>query len=1295
MVRSSQPFLALLPLFLVAAGLVPARAQLPPEGPFSRTNLVAWCIVPFDAKKRGPEERAAMLESLGIRRLAYDWRSEHVPTFDAEVAALQKHHIELTAWWFPAAVNDEAKAILDCLQRHRLSPQLWVTMGTEPEPDPKRLGEKLAGAVETLKPLCAAARSIGSTVGLYNHLGWFGEPASQIAIMQRLRAAGHTNVGMVYNFHHAHAHIDRFPELLWLMQPYLLAINLNGMIFEGDRQGKKIIPLGTGDEELAMLRALRDSGYRGPVGIIGHTEDDAEWKLKQELIGLERLVPQLDLPAVSRYLPRNERPARPNPSATGENNATPAPPASLLPGPSEVIVVGQFGKALDARTRQLLTAGTFELRTPPITVEARIRLGSSKDFNIIAASEAKSSPTHWELYTYAGTGELSFFVPGAEPPDLRSGTSVADGAWHHVAAQYGTDSVAFFVDGQEVSRHPIQRRVEASRGNAQFAIGRLVEGGLACDGYIESVRIGRGVRQVADVAKRPLAADDATVGIWSFETHEDLESWGALAATVPTYAAFRPLPTVAANVASATPSTSPPDSSPRSTPGASAPPTLAVTAGTQVINRDEPWKQTEGDWVDDRWNQSTQGRWQAYYLPSPEGTVRKGLAVRLGDATHPSGVAYDTATGQWRMAWTGGFLRFDPARFGLLNPPQPAGNIEFTLSNKAGWKGGEVRWLGFAPNDQRLILEYTVGDRLVRESPWATEVDGGTLFTRDFEFGVSEQATAESIVLEGPAPQATKGQIGSLPYLGFTTDSGVRAVVLSSNAGAELVHVGLEGIKLRVPTSAQTIRFRLSTFVGTAPGLANLAGHLQQLPTPANLANLLIEARGESAPPIVVKGQVGNGRDAYAIDTIPVPYDNPWKALMFCSGIGFFDNGDAAVGTIHGDVWRVSGLNETLENIEWRRIASGLFQPLGLTMVSNQVVVLCRDHLTRLVDLNGDLATDYYESLSSLIETSGGGHDYVTSLCRDAAGNFYYVDPRGAHRISSDGRHKETLATGFRNPNGMGVSADGKIITVAPQQGDWTPSSVIQEIKAGGWYGYGGPKVTDQRPLGYDLPLCWIPHPVDNSSGSQVWANSDRFGPLSHQLIHLSWGRCTLFLTLRDIVEGTPQGAVVPLKGRLLSGPMRGEFSPRDGQLYVVGCQGWQTAAARDGSLQRVRWTGKKLPLPTAWEARAGQLVLRFNENLDRGTVEDTGSYSLEAWNYRYAAQYGSKDWSVRDPQREGRDPWEVKAARFDGDQRTVILEVPDLRPVMQFGLKFNLDAADGTSAAGELYGTIHQVHSR
>jgi hypothetical protein len=82
-----------LPLALVIAELGLTLVSAAPPEIFARTNLVAWCIVPFDARKRGPEERAQMLDRLGIKRLAYDWRAEHVPTFDAEMEACQRHGI--------------------------------------------------------------------------------------------------------------------------------------------------------------------------------------------------------------------------------------------------------------------------------------------------------------------------------------------------------------------------------------------------------------------------------------------------------------------------------------------------------------------------------------------------------------------------------------------------------------------------------------------------------------------------------------------------------------------------------------------------------------------------------------------------------------------------------------------------------------------------------------------------------------------------------------------------------------------------------------------------------------------------------------------------------------------------------------------------------------------------------------------------------------------------------------------------------------------------------------------------
>ncbi len=96
---------------------------------FARTNLAAWCVVPFDAKKRGPVERAEMLHRLGFQSFAYDWRAHDVPSFDAEVEALKRQGIRLVAWWFPTDAEDpNALVILEVCRRHRIHPQLLPTI---------------------------------------------------------------------------------------------------------------------------------------------------------------------------------------------------------------------------------------------------------------------------------------------------------------------------------------------------------------------------------------------------------------------------------------------------------------------------------------------------------------------------------------------------------------------------------------------------------------------------------------------------------------------------------------------------------------------------------------------------------------------------------------------------------------------------------------------------------------------------------------------------------------------------------------------------------------------------------------------------------------------------------------------------------------------------------------------------------------------------------------------------------------------------------------------------------------
>ena len=289
--KSAQLIVALV---LLACGGLGRAASLPSAGVFAQTNLVAWCIVPFDAKKRGPEERAVMLEKLGFKRFAYDYRAEHIATFDTEIESLKKHGIELTAWWFPTSLNAEAKNILEVLKRHGEHPQLWVMGGGAATQSPEEQAARVEAEAHRIGEIAAAAKAIGSRVGLYNHGGWFGEPENQLAIIERLQTNGVTNVGIVYNLHHGHGHIARLPALLARMKPHLFALNINGMTAGGDQTGLKILPVGQGVLDLELLATIQISGWKGPVGILNHTDEDAEARLQDNLNGLAWVTAQLE-----------------------------------------------------------------------------------------------------------------------------------------------------------------------------------------------------------------------------------------------------------------------------------------------------------------------------------------------------------------------------------------------------------------------------------------------------------------------------------------------------------------------------------------------------------------------------------------------------------------------------------------------------------------------------------------------------------------------------------------------------------------------------------------------------------------------------------------------------------------------------------------------------------------------------------------------------------------------------------------------------------------------------------------
>jgi putative heme-binding domain-containing protein len=1118
---------------------------------FARDNLIAWCIVPFDSKKRDPEQRASMLQRLGFKHFAYDWRAEHISTFDAEVAALKRHGIALDAFWVaPGELNRESRLILDLFKRHGLKTELWVLIdvGNTPVTGPEQ-DKRVAAAADKLRPLAEEAAKIGCALSLYNHGGWFGEPENQIAIIERLKAQGITNLGIVYNLHHGHEHLDRFAKLLKIMMPYLKTLNLNGMDRDGERIGRKIVPLGQGALDLDLLRTICDSGYQGPIGILGHTMDDAEERLKDNLDALDWLVPQVGgAPPGPRPTPRT--PVAPRPATVAAQPADePAAIAQLIADarttgdPLRGAEIFASAKAACLSCHRIGDQGgsvgpdlskTALCIKPEEIVESlywpRKRVKEGYEAITVATSDGRVQQGY-KVEEQAGaliirdpaTGDRVRIARSTIDDVRADGSLMPEGLTAAMSPTERRDLLRFLLElGQPTGKAAVDR-VRHAHAPAEFAFDR-----------------------------GPLQPEDAPS--WQHPVNRDrLYDFYAKEAE---YFLKQPV----------------------------TPPLLPQFPGLDGGRLGHWGNQDEKSWADDRWNRTDLGTLLSGVFRGAGVTVPKAVCVRLGDHGELS-ACFNPETLCYEAVWSGGFVKFSATRHGFMDglimdgtaQPRPDGQKPT----------GDFQYQGFYRVGNRAVFRYRIGGVEMLDAPW---VDGGR-FTRTV-------APAD----KHPMRPAISGDFPE-----------------------------------RWP---QVIR------------------------TPARL--------GQRGP--------------YAIDTIEPPFKNPWNALMFFGDHDFLADGSALLCTMQGDVWHVDGLDAKLENVRWRRFASGLHQCLGLLVAEGQIYVLGRDQITRLTDLDHDGEADLYECVNNAYKTSPAGHDFVSGLQRDAHGRFYSASgPQGLIRIAPDGKAVETIATGFRNPDGLGITPDGTL-TVPNSEGEWTPASMVCEVRPGGHYGYGGPR-GKQPP---DLPLVYLPRGLDNSSGAQVYVTSDRFGPLKGQMLHFSFGAGSYFLLLRERVDGQPQGAAVPLPGEFRSGAHRGRFNPTDGQLYVSGMAGWGTYTTDDGSFQRVRYTGEPVQLPIAFHAHENGVLLTFSAPLDSEVAERARGQFAQVWNYHYSAGYGSPEFSPRHPGLPGHDPLTIRSAHVLADGRSLFLEIPEIQPVNQLHLHLAVDRG----RAQDLYATVHKLAS-
>ncbi len=672
----------------------------------------------------------------------------------------------------------------------------------------------------------------------------------------------------------------------------------------------------------------------------------------------------------------------------------------------------------------------------------------------------------------------------------------------------------------------------------------------------------------------------------------------------------------------------------------------------------------------------------------PKYLASKGLVIQLGKKDEAY-VCFDTDTLRMAAGWVKGFLNLQNTNIGTYkgtgtSAGEIVGEVKFRTTNRPGWSKDAIfsdpraeqagplpkqlgHFKGFYLHENRVVLSYEIEGCAVMESPSLA----GAGFVRSF--------TA--------APSAAP------LHLLIAESDGKAALPATAIIGEVSLEKSGNRLEVTVPAHKATVNF------------AVMIGPPAAIPAPEDLSKFCKGGPARWPQTITAAGTVSQAKDAYVVDTIPLPEVNPWNSWMRLSALDFFSDGRAAVTTLNGDVWIVSGLDSSLQKVTWKRFAVGLYEPMGLRIVKDTIYVHGRDRITRLHDFNGDGEADFYESFNSDRTLFPSYHAFAFDLQTDSKGNFYYIvggnqlgTKRDWHaalfRVSPDGSTTETVATGFRAPNGMGIGPHDEIV-VGDNQGHWIPSSKVSLIKPGGFYGHvADPRVSPKAvaPAAFEPPVCYIPMAMDNSTGGQVWVTGGKWGPFEGRMLSTSYGKSALLAILDETVDGVAQGGAITLPVKFSSGIMRARFSPKDGQLYTTGLKGWQTSGVKDGCFQRVRYTGRPVHLPTALHVGKEQISISFPEVLATAEANDAANFSVEEYDYKWWSTYGSPELKISQPGEKGRDKLEVKSASLSADGRTVTLAIPELKPAMQMEIKLHLRAADGGEIQTTIGNTINKL---
>ena len=743
------------------------------------------------------------------------------------------------------------------------------------------------------------------------------------------------------------------------------------------------------------------------------------------------------------------------------------------------------------------------------------------------------------------------------------------------------------------------------------------------------------------------------------------------------------------------------------------------------------------------------------------------------DDPFSTGIIFDTELLRYSAAWLNGFVKLKGTAYDATHGTHPEiqGDQVWGSGYIPGWvpegmshEDPRKEHLGHLPKDwahykglyrhaEGNVLKYTVAGSEVLEKMELFKVTGkkpGQAYVRTIQTD-SLSKTSDLLLLEIPEEKAEFKTSGNY----FLTDSGYVISLNGLKAVPKVIprtvgETKTSAVYITVPKGKQ--HFSVAVFKSEAPESTAKFGESFAKFQVKDLKSFTKGSELRWPGTVKTAGVKGKDSGPFTIDEIVMPENNEWRSWMRPGAFDFTADGKSMyVSTWSGDVWKVDGL-DNLSQLTWKRFAAGLFHPLGLKIVDGKVFVQCRDQISILHDLNKDGEADFYENFNNDVVITENFHEFSFELHQDKAGNFYFV--KGApvvaggegfgemkvhhgklFKVSPDGEKLEVIASGFRAPNGMGISPDGQL-TTSDNEGNWVAATPINWIEKGGFYGvkptYAGEKAPEKR----SSIVCWIPHKVDNSAGGQVWVPKGEWGPYGGEMFHISYGQAKVFHVLKEVVDGQIQGGVVDIKpsGTFEAGIMRGRYNNVDKAIYLCGLKGWQTKGIKDGGIYRVRYTGEKKCSPIGLSVGQNGIKITFTQPVKPESALDAGNYDISQWVYAVTEKYGSKhyrvpkgrDWDLQSefrplPKEElekfskmkfkdeaskkaaltqlfdkyvGEDQVTISSISLSDDGKTVFLEIPQIAPVMQMKVSFNIEDAAGSKVKNDIYQTIHKLGS-